>query len=116
MLIYKIVMCAIGSGVSPFIGMIHHKFIQSQNSLSNFQIFRNMRLIYGFRKREDDCIETEFLEEMVANGVLNELDCIESHNSDPRYYVQHYLADNSHIIENEMLKDSTTFYACGLGN
>lgn len=106
-------MCAIGSGVSPFIGMIYHKYTQTQNPSSNSQIFRNMRLIYGFRHRDEDCIEADFLDEMVALGILNELDCIESHSSNPKYYVQHYLTDNSHVIENEILSEHSVFYACG---
>lgn len=96
--------------------MINHKYIQSQTPSSAPQIFRNMRLIYGFRQRENDCIEAEFLDQMVESGILNELDCIESHSSDPKYYVQHYLCDNSHVIDNEILNDNAVFYACGLGN
>ena len=109
-------MCAIGSGVAPFLGMIRHKLIQVKNSDASTHTFKRMRLVYGYRHKVTDAIESDFLAEMVEKQILNELDCIESHNTSPKYYVQHYLGDNGHVVENEILAEDAVFYACGLAD
>ena len=104
-------MCAIGSGVAPFLGIIAHKQAQLASNLPSS--FKSLRLVYGYRQRHADAIALDFLEQMLQHKILNELDCIESHNKSPKYYVQHYLTDRSHIIDNDILEDDAVFYACG---
>ena len=57
-------MIGIGSGVSPFIGMLEHKQLAQKGS-SDY-IFNEMSLIFGIRNKNTDFIEQKFFSSKFA--------------------------------------------------
>ena len=107
----NVIMIGIGSGVSPFIGMLEHKQLAQKDSSDD--IFNEMSLIFGIRNKNTDFIEQKFFSSCTENKILNSFSVVESRAKKARYYVQDYMKDNTELISSSIFEDGVTIYICG---
>jgi len=103
-----VIMIGPGTGFAPFRGFIqdraHHK-IQGKE-------IGAMVLYFGCRRRNEDFIYGDELEQYVTDGVLTELNVAFSRDSDQKVYVQHKLWANRQSTW-DLMEQGAHIYVCG---
>lgn len=127
----SILMIGPGTGLAPFRGFIQERdyFRKEGNSrrLSNFsrikspiycpffptgrQVGKSI-LYYGCRKKTEDFLYEEELEEYEKNGTLTKLNVAFSRDQAEKIYVTHLLKRDSNLIWN-IIKENGHIYVCG---
>ena len=106
--ISNILMIGTGTGVAPFISIIEDKKTNPKT------IFNNLNLIFGIRKKNEDFICKDFLENCLKEKVLNNLNLICSRENEKKYYVQNFLENNKNLINDFLFKENNNhIFICG---
>ena len=58
-------MIGTGTGVAPFFSIIEEKYLKKNSN------FKNLKLVFGFRKKDTDFIKKDFIEQMLSQKILN---------------------------------------------
>ncbi len=69
-------------------------------------------MYYGCRKKAEDYLYQEELEEYLQNGTLNQLNVAFSRDQDHKVYVQHLLQKDAVNVW-KLIKDGGHIYVCG---
>ncbi|DAZ99033.1 TPA: hypothetical protein N0F65_010919, partial [Lagenidium giganteum] len=104
-----IVLIGPGTGIAPMRAFLHERAKQKDNGVS---IGKSI-MYFGCRRRDEDYIYKDELEDFQARGVLSELHLAFSREQSKKVYVQHLLKENSadmwHLIDQE----GAYIYVCG---
>lgn len=103
-----IIMVGPGTGLAPFRGFIQERqFLRDEGKVVGDTI-----LYFGCRKRSEDYIYEEELEEFVKKGTLT-LKTAFSRDQAEKVYVTHLLEKDSDLIWNVIGENKGHFYICG---
>lgn len=69
-------------------------------------------MYYGCRKRAEDYLYENELDEYVNNGTLSKLNLAFSRDQDHKVYVQHLLERDAPLVWN-LIKEGGHIYVCG---
>ncbi len=101
-------MIGTGTGVSPFLGMIQDKQHNKE------QLFDELLLVFGFRKKSEDFLMKKFLEDSKKKGILNNLFPVCSREQKEKFYVQDFLSKNRELLKDVLFKrNDYRVYICG---
>lgn len=103
-----IVMIGPGTGLAPFRGFIQERDYYRKEG----KLVGNSILYYGCRKRAEDYLYPEELEEYEKNGTLTKLNIAFSRDQAEKVYVTHLLQRDSSLIWT-MMKEGGHIYVCG---
>lgn len=105
-----VIMVGPGTGLAPFVGFVQQK----QAMRDSIPSFGEMHLYFGCRRRDEDFLFGEELQQAEKDGVLTNLQVAFSREQadGQKVYVQHLLGRNSAVIW-DCLKRNAYFYVCG---
>ncbi|XP_050023019.1 NADPH--cytochrome P450 reductase isoform X2 [Dermacentor andersoni] len=104
-----IVMVGPGTGLAPFRGFIQERdFLRQEGKPVGEAV-----LYFGCRKKEEDYLYQEELEEYLANGTLTKLYLAFSRDQPHKVYVTHLLRQNKDEVWDLIGKKNGHFYICG---
>ncbi|KAL1428458.1 hypothetical protein MTO96_002832 [Rhipicephalus appendiculatus] len=104
-----IVMVGPGTGLAPFRGFIQERdFLRREGKPVGEAV-----LYFGCRKKEEDYLYQEELEEYLANGTLTKLYLAFSRDQPHKVYVTHLLRQNKDEVWDLIGKKNGHFYICG---
>lgn len=109
----SVIMVGPGTGLAPFVGFVQQKQAMRSQSLDSNQ-FGEMHLYFGCRRRTEDYIYAEELQQAESEGVLTGLHVAFSREQQDgsKVYVQHLLQRNAATVW-DCLKRSGYIYVCG---
>jgi NADPH-ferrihemoprotein reductase len=97
-----------GTGIAPLIG-----FLQRRRALrAAGEPLAACHLFFGCRRRTEDFLYDEFLEQCEADGTLTALHVAFSREQEEKVYVQHLLARHGPMVW-ECLQNGGRIYVCG---
>ncbi|CDW58665.1 NAD binding 1 domain containing protein [Trichuris trichiura] len=114
-----------GTGIAPFRGFIQQRAFLKKEGL-DFAVFLmifsasllkgaaigSTVLYYGCRRRSEDYLYREELENWLADGVLTQLHVAFSREQEQKKYVQHLMLENKKSFWN-LLERGSYVYVCG---
>lgn len=103
-----VVMIGPGTGLAPFRGFIQERDYYRKEGKQ----VGNSILYYGCRKRAEDYLYPDELEEYEKNGTLSKLNIAFSRDQAEKVYVTHLLQRDSGLIWN-VIKEGGHIYVCG---
>jgi len=103
-----ILMIGPGTGLAPFRGFIQERDFYRKEGRQ----VGETTLYYGCRKRAEDYLYENELDEYVSNGTLSKLNLAFSRDQDHKVYVQHLLERDAALVWN-LIKDGGHIYVCG---
>ncbi|ORC89793.1 putative p450 reductase [Trypanosoma theileri] len=103
-----LIMIGPGTGVAPLIGFLHRRnaWKAKGNQLGKAMLF------FGCRKKDEDHIYADFMNECLKNGTLTVLDVAYSREQTEKVYVQDRIKVRADEIW-EILQDGGNLYLCG---
>jgi NADPH-ferrihemoprotein reductase len=104
----SVIMIGPGTGVAPFRGFIQERDYYRKEGR---QVGKSI-LYYGCRKREEDYLYPEELEEYEQNGTLTKLNIAFSRDQPEKVYVTHLLQKDANLVWN-IIKEGGHIYVCG---
>lgn len=132
-----------GTGVAPFMGFLQHRLYEVKNHFQQTSDVcsgvwrggmdlsqeedaeftkspaiaesRGNFLFFGNRRRSEDWIFQQDMEDFVANGTLRELFTAFSRDQEVKHYVQHELRKNGKLVTELLLQDGGYVFVCGDG-
>lgn len=104
-----------GTGVSPFMGFLQHRFHERQSLTPEQQGKEDIYLFFGCRRRAEDWIFQQQMESFAANGTIKTLFTAFSREQEQKYYVQHDLRANAALVCDIIQKSNGYVYVCGDG-
>ena len=104
----SIIMIGPGTGLAPFRGFIQERDYYRKEGR---QVGKSI-LYYGCRRRAEDYLYPEELEEYEQNGTLTKLNVAFSRDQAHKVYVTHLLQKDSNLIWN-LIKEGGHIYVCG---
>jgi NADPH-ferrihemoprotein reductase len=97
-----------GTGLAPFRGFIQERdYYRKEGRQVGSSI-----LYYGCRKKAEDYLYPEELEEYEKNGTLTKLNIAFSRDQAEKVYVTHLLRKDGNLVWN-LLKEGGHIYVCG---
>ena len=97
-----------GTGLAPFRGFIQERDYYRKEGR---QVGKSI-LYYGCRKKQEDYLYQEELEEYEKNGTLTKLNVAFSRDQPEKVYVTHLLKKDSSMIWS-IIKEGGHIYVCG---
>jgi len=104
----SVLMIGPGTGLAPFRGFIQERDYYRKEGR---QVGKSI-LYYGCRKKQEDYLYQEELEEYEKNGTLTKLNVAFSRDQVEKVYVTHLLKKDSNMIWN-LIKEGGHIYVCG---
>nr|ANE10102.1 NADPH-cytochrome P450 reductase [Rhopalosiphum padi] len=104
-----IIMIGPGTGLAPFRGFIQERDYARKEGRE----IGEMVLYFGCRKKDEDFIYENELQEYVANGTLTKLHLAFSRDQPEKKYVTHLLEQNADELWNIIGEKSGHLYVCG---
>lgn len=132
-----------GTGVAPFMGFLQHRYYEVKNHLQQTSDVcsgvwragmdldqeedaeftkspaiaesRGNFLFFGNRRRSEDWIFQQEMEDFIANGTLRQLFTAFSRDQEQKHYVQHELRANGRLVAELLLESGGYVYVCGDG-
>ncbi|HEJ7065437.1 sulfite reductase flavoprotein subunit alpha [Serratia marcescens] len=93
-----------GTGIAPLIGLLREMAAQGER--------REIVLIFGEKRRDEDFLYGEELVTLNAAGVLTRLITAFSRDTADKYYVQHAIDDHAGVVSG-LLRRGAHVYLCG---
>lgn len=106
-----ILMIGPGTGLAPFRGFIQERDFYKKEGR---QVGESV-LYYGCRKKAEDYLYENELEEYVGNGSLSKLNVAFSRDQGHKVYVQHLLSKDAELVW-KLIKEGGHIYVCGYLN
>ncbi|CAF0969736.1 unnamed protein product [Brachionus calyciflorus] len=104
----SVIMIGPGTGLAPFRGFLQERdYYRKEGRLVGKSL-----LYYGCRKRTEDYLYQEELEEYEKNGTLTKLNVAFSRDQAEKVYVTHLLRKDSNLLWN-IIKEGGHIYVCG---
>lgn len=104
-----IIMIGPGTGIAPMRAFLHERAQQQANGTD---VGKSV-LYFGCRRRDEDFIYRDELEQFEAQGVLSELHLAFSREQAHKVYVQHLLAKNGPGVWDLISNHGAHIYVCG---
>lgn len=104
-----IIMIGPGTGIAPMRAFLQERAHQQANGVAVGQSF----LYFGCRRRDEDFIYRDELEQFQTTGVLTELRLALSREQKEKVYVQHLLEKDGETVWNLLSTQSAHVYVCG---
>ncbi|KAF0985083.1 hypothetical protein FDP41_000122 [Naegleria fowleri] len=103
-----VIMVGPGTGIAPFVGFLEQRRAMLKKGVS----LGPCHLYFGCRKKAEDYIYQNEMENALKDGVISLLDVAFSRDQGSKVYVQHKLEARSEELFN-LLNNGAYFYICG---
>eukprot|EP00794_Sanderia_malayensis_P019243 gene19243-21171_t len=103
-----VIMIGPGTGLAPFRGFIQERQLQNDTGCP----IGDTVLFFGCRKKQEDYLYQEELEEYEQNGTLSKLYLAFSRDQPEKIYVTHILKENREYIW-KLINEGAHIYVCG---
>lgn len=99
-----VVLIGVGTGIAPYIGFLQDKQAKGIGSKT--------WLIWGDKKRSEDFLYENELNQFLSEGILSDLDTCFSRDQDEKVYVQHVIKEKA-IEMMQWIDNGAHIYLCG---